>query len=54
MGLVLEVFESFGGVGRGDGESLGLVVGFSRNDQGPDDAGQFVGPGDDAFGPCVP
>ena len=54
LSLVLEVFEAAGGAGGGGLEGFLFVVGLAGDDQGPDDAGQLVGAGDDAFGFAQP
>ena len=49
-GSVLEVFEEFGLGGGSEVGGLGGVVGLALGDHGVEDAGEFVGGGDDAFG----
>ena len=47
---VLEVLEAFGLAGGGGFEGFGFVVGLAAGDHAVEDAGEFVGGGDEAFG----
>jgi hypothetical protein len=50
LGLVLKVFEPPGGAGSGEFEGLVFIEGLAADEHRPDDAGQFVGGGDNALG----
>ena len=54
LGLFLEVLEAVGLAGGGGFEGFGFVVGLAAGDHAVEDAGEFVGGGDDAFGFAEP
>ena len=50
LGLFLEVLEAFGLAGGAGFEGFAFVVGLAAGDHAVEDAGEFVGGGDHAFG----